>query len=794
MAFLDRFRRPSPPPPAPEPSQEAAADAPLVQAARNYVDFAQRAKANELRPYDPGSRFGSEAPTILDHPLIGIDLPMMSWYSPVLTAIQLALRNQVLRKLPEVKPAFGAKCPKCGWEDEEALDTCPEEGCETPTVKPDPSQRMALKKFLDKPSLFGTTWRETLEISVDDNNIVDDGFWILTYDYKTDPSTGAIVGKKLMATDRLDPLRMAVVADPRGRWTATTPEGQELGYYTCPVDRLDNLYNAPGTCHKCGERKLYPVRWVVKKGAEPEIGYFDDEVVHWQVYRPSPWFGISPVLTGWALSKNIMNADRMYGREVEQNRPPKGVLWFSSSNPESFLDAFAKEETLSRQDPMHILKVIVEGGGGEKAQGAGWIPLSFSTVEMAMVDQVNRMARWLCAIYGVQPIVIGDTESGGGLNNERLQLQVYLWSVERFHHVFEDRVFPKLLDALGITDWILEFPPALERDEAQLLERRKGNVELIEKLLRLGATIDKTNEDDWAPEWSGELSLPEPEPSPFGGPGPDGEDQDPDGGAWDDDLDEDKTVAEPGWKFDPVVRAGVLERAFLGAMDSIWAKLEPGLLERFRVFRDPTAAKEQAHRLIESIVGKLRGVADRHYTRLLLSGFRDAGVPLGQAALMRPALEALQDRSVLWESFAGMTDQLSSQVDDVIERAFQRPLGYDLKAMVDEMRGVVDAQAFRLERIARTESQHVVNVGRAEGFKRQDPEGDFVYRWAGPNDHRTTPICSRIKTRTGDGKNLEQLAEIVRAESLRGNGPKWVYRDWTPHIQCRHRLLRVVVR
>ena len=99
--------------------------------------------------------------------------------------------------------------------------------------------------------------------------------------------------------------------------------------------------------------------------------------------------------------------------------------------------------------------------------------------------------------------------------------------------------------------------------------------------------------------------------------------------------------------------------------------------------------------------------------------------------------------------------------------------------------------------IVRTESTGISNNLRDRRYRERDPDGNFRYDWVGADDFRTTQICKNITSRItseghGKGVSLKRLHEIVKEESLKGNGPGWKYRNLIPHINCRHGLVRVV--
>jgi len=112
----------------------------------------------------------------------------------------------------------------------------------------------------------------------------------------------------------------------------------------------------------------------------------------------------------------------------------------------------------------------------------------------------------------------------------------------------------------------------------------------------------------------------------------------------------------------------------------------------------------------------------------------------------------------------------------VIMEAFDK--GLSERDMAKAMREYADTETYRLERIARTESNRFANRGRFAGYKElEERRGeDYDYEWVGPDDERTTEICEDIKR-----GNPYDLRGIMQATD-----------GGEPHINCRHNVVRVV--
>ena len=139
--------------------------------------------------------------------------------------------------------------------------------------------------------------------------------------------------------------------------------------------------------------------------------------------------------------------------------------------------------------------------------------------------------------------------------------------------------------------------------------------------------------------------------------------------------------------------------------------------------------------------------------------------------------------------FAGLTKQQSDMIKrQVIKSILAKTTPYDLAKRIQEL--VPELPDHRAENIARTEGQSIMNTVREVSYRQIDPEGTGKYVWIGPNDHRTTEVCKRIKARTAGGVSLDELKKIIEEEAKK-NDPNFEVRDWTPHYQCRHTFIKV---
>ena len=90
--------------------------------------------------------------------------------------------------------------------------------------------------------------------------------------------------------------------------------------------------------------------------------------------------------------------------------------------------------------------------------------------ELQYIPIKDDIRQRISAFYGVSNVFMNDV-SGGGLNNEGMQIVVSNRSISYSQSVYNRLVFPQLLDAFGITEWEITLTPHEEEDEIMQLRR-----------------------------------------------------------------------------------------------------------------------------------------------------------------------------------------------------------------------------------------------------------------------------------------------------------------------------------
>lgn len=138
------------------------------------------------------------------------------------------------------------------------------------------------------------------------------------------------------------------------------------------------------------------------------------------------------------------------------------------------------------------------------------------------------------------------------------------------------------------------------------------------------------------------------------------------------------------------------------------------------------------------------------------------------------AIEQLLTANGVLDAVKQFTKEEQEGFVKVMQNSFEE--GLDLRSMVKEMRKYADVETYRLERIARTETNRFANQGRFAGYDELERErGEkYLYDWIGPDDERTSEICSEIKS--GNSYSLDEIMKITDGGE--------------PHPNCRHNVVR----
>lgn len=150
---------------------------------------------------------------------------------------------------------------------------------------------------------------------------------------------------------------------------------------------------------------------------------------------------------------------------------------------------------------------------------------------------------------------------------------------------------------------------------------------------------------------------------------------------------------------------------------------------------------------------------------------------------------------MLWDqTFKDMTKMQSNMTVSILKMFFSRPRDkFSFDEIEDELVRKTGIPVEQAETIVRTEYTAVSNAARKMAYRdRMATEGKkFMFKWVGPQDHRTSKICAEVKKRVGDGVELERLESIINDVVIENTGATPDRVD-VPHVNCRHKLVRTL--
>lgn len=442
-------------------------------------------------------------------PVRMIDLYNLANVNSVLRTITVNLKNEIFRQPPVWKPKFVVKCNNCGHEHQQFVENCID--CGSPSLRePNMTQLDRFEEFIDKANKNGMTLKNVLKQCEDDLNIADDMYLILIKEYVADGE--GIMYERVKEIIRGDPVIMRIVSNEKGeignRWWIC-PHHRDIPYDETETDEhsrtLGRIYEQPGKCEKCG-RNMLEVHYVsvhaTNEGKDAAQFYLEGEVIHTSKYSPSLLYGYPPVISVWKESTTILNMTNYVNEYYRYKRAPNGALFVSTMNPESMYKKWDEIQERLRVDPLYTPLIAVQGESSSKGNRVEFVKFMDSLQEMGYIEGKDDIRQRISALYGVTNILMNDSGTSGGLNNEGLQIKVTDRAVETGQNVWNENVFPRLLQAFSITDWTLTLQPNEETDKMKRVQLKTAEAQYAQIMQNMGFKVEKDEDNNFV--FSGE--------------------------------------------------------------------------------------------------------------------------------------------------------------------------------------------------------------------------------------------------------------------------------------------------
>jgi len=385
----------------------------------------------------------------------------------------LHLKGEIFRKgIDEWEPVFAVKCQQCGKEFQEEVESCDQ--CNSQNlIKPDTEQYKYFDEFRRNCNMFGQSLDEILATVEDDINIVDDMYIFLNKQY------GIMNNKiysRVIEIRRLHPAVVEFDLDKHG-----VPENV---HWFCPIHR-DKIIPKQLKCVECGTETV-PVMYIWNHRGK-RIYLSNDEVIHCSKFSPSETYGYSPLLTIMQKVLTISGMDRFLYRYFFERKAPAGMILTYTDDPQSLEQERARIESKMMEDPTYLPWVAVSS----KTQRGrtDFVKLFHTLQEMDYLPVRNEIRDRVASVYGVPQVYMNVMEGIGGLSGQTQQLKMFSNVIEADQKRYNEKVFPKLLGAFGITDWTIKLRTPEEKVESVILQQAQQKITIAATMLQMGFDV-----------------------------------------------------------------------------------------------------------------------------------------------------------------------------------------------------------------------------------------------------------------------------------------------------------------
>ena len=436
--------------------------------------------------------------------VIGPVLYHVANQSTVVRTCITQLKTEIFRRGYVWEKAFVKKCTNCETKYDKEIEVC--SNCQsTELVIPSMNQKHYAETFFEGYiNSSEQRFIDVLKQLEQDLNIADDAYLILVKEYYLDDEGNAIM-HRIKEVFRGDPLTMYFDVDEEG--------DKGKARFTCLTHR--DLYDdTPGNCPMC-DSKLQSVYYVNRVHGEDQY-YVKGEVIHISKYNPTRLYGFPPILTLWSHITTLTAMETYINTSYTKARTPRGILAVQTNNMESLVKYWKGVKEKLEKDPHYIPIMGIETDGGSKGS-VEWIQFMNTMKEMDYINVKEDLRTRISAFYGVSNIFMADSSTSGGLNNEGMQILVTNRSVEMAQNVYNQYLFPYLVNEFGITDWKLTLLRSEEEDNVADLRRREIEINLATQIKNLGFEVDMDEDGNFIYS----KPAPEPKPEPSGEKQPD---------------------------------------------------------------------------------------------------------------------------------------------------------------------------------------------------------------------------------------------------------------------------------
>jgi hypothetical protein len=401
------------------------------------------------------------------------------------------LKTETFRGGIDYHLKFKYKCPVC----DEICEELPKDKCncgaeiiESENTRPNISEIPILKKWIDKVNKSPNYDLIKLSKQVSEKWVQFDECYVLAQkDYIINRFTGLIEDHEIKAFWVLDNKVMKRVRDkqdmPGGRWWACPNMEHRIDPY---------VKEEPGYC-ECCNAKLYEVFYYStydEWDEKPLKYYLEPEIYYDTYYSDQQWGGFPIIVSLWSSIRSLLSLNRLKLDYYVNQKNPSKLTFIRSQNFDNTEKTINSIREISKEDRLFSHVIPVNASSNLKLDDIiKTVDLLPDIANILQNELAEGFIREIALYLGVSPIFLNDTSTGGGLNNEGLQVTVTNRGTE-YSQYKHDKLYCWVTKQIKVYDYEIKLNPSEEKDE--MAEQQRKNLELQNAMIQsaLGFNIE----------------------------------------------------------------------------------------------------------------------------------------------------------------------------------------------------------------------------------------------------------------------------------------------------------------
>jgi hypothetical protein len=404
-------------------------------------------------------------------------------YSPVLRPIHESIIKECTRNRGAVKPKWMRKCPKCGSEFQTKKEQCPD--CKLETIKPDINQKKILEAFLEDPNVDD----ELLDIQVSSfRYMLSLSDWYISIQYAE--------GIKPLTVYVEDATKMRVCSNKQN---GTLGNG-EMFCPDCTAKYPEETVPKGKPCPHCHGLDQKETAYIYLDGTV-KARFAKDEILHGKLDANLPsLYGLSREISILKILSTLGAMDDFNFDNYSEGKLAQILVFegLPQSDANNLAQDVFKQRNMAKYDAntgryvVNKLRTLFFGSPKTVTN----VPTMPESEKMQSLDWWKLWRETACAVYQVQDVLAGAQQQGVTGQNPRMKVDVNNNTTEAYQHAWADPFNNVIVPKLGVTDWIYEFNPVEEKDEAQDTAILQAKLNAIQTAINLGFEAELTDEQE----------------------------------------------------------------------------------------------------------------------------------------------------------------------------------------------------------------------------------------------------------------------------------------------------------